>query len=255
MSDPFSMTGSAVGVISLGISVCGGLLDYYRLWKGIDDDATRICEYIDDLNGTLEVLQAIIQRDDFRGESRRLVDERVVSCAAAARELDNVWKKFRDVPNSPKAKYRISNYFKRSCYPFQEPTLSKIRANASELRDNLSLAVGILNTEITADNRHTLTELRSSLGQASQDTARISQRLDDCSRDIQRVDDNVSTIGTGLQLTELSIQNRLERLPSDTAVALRNDLLLASDRIQTQISTLLDQSARQQQDQFKAMVS
>jgi archaellum component FlaC len=184
-----------------------------------------------------------------------LVGERVVSCAAAIRELDDIWKKFKDVPNTPKARSRVSSYFKRACYPFQEQTLSKIQGRTSELRENLNLAVGILNAEIVADNKHTLTELQSGLGRTSQDTATISRRLDDFSQDIQRVNDNVSTVGTGLQLTELSIRNRLDKLPSDTAVVLRNDLLLVSDRINTQISTLLDQSARQQQEQFKAMVS
>jgi hypothetical protein len=255
MSDPFSITGSAVGVISLGISVCGGLLDYYRSWKGIDDDMTRIYKYVDDLNGILEVLQAIIKRDEFCGESRRLAEERVVSCAAGIRELEGVWERFRDVPNSPKAKYRISGYLKKACYPFQEHTLSKIQSNTSELRENLNLVVGLLNAEIAANNKHTLAELQFGLGQTSQDTVTISRRLDDYSRDIQHVNDNVSTFGTGLQLTQISIRNRLDTLPSDTAVALRNDLLVASDRIQTQISTLLDQSARQEREQLKAMVS
>jgi hypothetical protein len=254
MSDPFSITGSAVGVISLGISVCGGLLDYYRSWKGVDDDASRIYKYIDDVNGILEVLQTILQRDEFGGESRRLVEERIVSCADGIRELDGVWKKFKDVPNAPKAKSRISSYFKRACYPFQEQTLSKIQSNASEIRDNLNLAVGILNADIAADNKQSLTLLQSSLTRTSQDIATISLKLNDHPQDGQTINEKISTIGTDLEHMGSSINSRLDGLPNATAVALRRDLESTSDRLQRQISTLINASVREQQDQIMALM-
>ena len=38
MGDPFSVAGSAVGVISLGLAICQSLISYYGSWKAYDDE-------------------------------------------------------------------------------------------------------------------------------------------------------------------------------------------------------------------------
>ena len=48
--------GTAVGVISLGIQVCEGILKYYRDWKGYEDDIQGTYTEIDHLAKTFALL-------------------------------------------------------------------------------------------------------------------------------------------------------------------------------------------------------
>jgi len=52
------VAGTAVGIASLGIQVCQGLLTYYDGWKGYKTDISRTYESIADLNGTFDLLRS-----------------------------------------------------------------------------------------------------------------------------------------------------------------------------------------------------
>jgi hypothetical protein len=45
MGDPFSVAGSAVGVISLGLTVCQGLLTYYGQFKAYDEEIRDVSNH------------------------------------------------------------------------------------------------------------------------------------------------------------------------------------------------------------------
>ncbi|KAJ5731471.1 uncharacterized protein N7483_005979 [Penicillium malachiteum] len=61
MSDPFSVAGSAVGVISLALSICGKIVDYGRAYRGYDEDIHNITAKAKSLNETLEALEEAIK--------------------------------------------------------------------------------------------------------------------------------------------------------------------------------------------------
>ncbi|KAJ5952370.1 uncharacterized protein N7479_010783 [Penicillium vulpinum] len=61
MSDPLSVAGSAVGIISLGLQVCGEIVSYFQDWHGFDEDIQRIYEKADGLRMPLKGLQRIIE--------------------------------------------------------------------------------------------------------------------------------------------------------------------------------------------------
>lgn len=44
--EPLGLSSGAAGLISLGISVCQGLLDYYRSWKYAEDQVAYMYESI-----------------------------------------------------------------------------------------------------------------------------------------------------------------------------------------------------------------
>ena len=56
MSDPFSVAGSAVGVISLGISVCQGLVTYCSQYKSFNDGISNMIRKVQGLNDILAAL-------------------------------------------------------------------------------------------------------------------------------------------------------------------------------------------------------
>ena len=55
------VAGSAVGIISLGIQVCQGLIQYYGSWKDAPKDVTQMCKSVWNLEETLKVLKVTIK--------------------------------------------------------------------------------------------------------------------------------------------------------------------------------------------------
>ena len=56
MTDPLSVAGSVVGVISLGIQVTTSLVNFYNSYKGQESDIIHITEKLD---GLVVILQSV----------------------------------------------------------------------------------------------------------------------------------------------------------------------------------------------------
>ena len=61
---------SAVGIVSLGVQVCQGLLSYYDGWKSFSSDISSTYNSIDDLSRTLALLKALLDNNELDGEKR-----------------------------------------------------------------------------------------------------------------------------------------------------------------------------------------
>ena len=94
MADPASVVGTAVGVISLGIQVCQGLVTYYERWKSFDNDIVRLHDNVDELKTTLENLEHILPK--FRDSNVNIVtdvEKKIVSSFNGIRKLKEVLEK------------------------------------------------------------------------------------------------------------------------------------------------------------------
>jgi hypothetical protein len=83
------VAGTAVGIVSLGIQVCQGLLFYYDAWKSYDSDISSTYNAITDLSRTLTILKTTLQQETDRERVGR-VRTCVSSCEDAILELE-VW--------------------------------------------------------------------------------------------------------------------------------------------------------------------
>lgn len=72
MGDPFSVAGSAVGVISHGLTVCQGLLAYYGPFKAFDEQNHDISTRLRRSKSTLKALQDVLANDSARNSRTRL---------------------------------------------------------------------------------------------------------------------------------------------------------------------------------------
>lgn len=73
------VAGTAVGVASLDIQVCQGLLDYYQAYKSYDQDIQGARKWIVNLQRTLLVLSDLLQssnvkQDVFQNTQAGLLD-------------------------------------------------------------------------------------------------------------------------------------------------------------------------------------
>lgn len=107
MADPFSITGSAVGVISLGLTVFSGLLQYYGDWKDSEKDIAATYTSIEGLTKAFMLIKDTLEGQSFRRDMVAGVTESLSSCSAGVKRLETkVAKIRRATPDKPGEKLR-----------------------------------------------------------------------------------------------------------------------------------------------------
>jgi hypothetical protein len=148
MTDPFSIGGSAVGVVALGLTVCRGLFQYYSACRDSSADLKALVSSLDGLICTLEMFKSTINDQQFDSKARADIAPFIADCGDAVtnleRELDKVKKEPPIAPGS-RLKAKLGNASKALRYPFRESTLKELQGFVGEVRENLSLAANSVN--------------------------------------------------------------------------------------------------------------
>ena len=176
MGDAFGVAGSAVGVISLGIQVCQGLLAYYDSWKGCHQDIENTSKSIASLTETLQLVSRVVKNKKGQGDPvEQQISSIVVRCRTGIEALSKELERFEKYPESADIRSKIKSHMRRLYYPFKESTLAKLRDSVQDVRDELVPALGVLQVEqlsgLEQEARNTTISL------ASMQKGRFSPRL------------------------------------------------------------------------------
>ena len=136
--------GSAVGIASLGIQVCQGLLSYYDGWKDYESDISHAHESVSDLSRTLILLKTSLCDDHLDVERKQQVKRSIQSCEGALTKLSEKTKKLRKYGQPAGLQQKAWAEVQRLWYPFRASTLAKLRELVNDIRDRLQLAVQAL---------------------------------------------------------------------------------------------------------------
>ncbi|KAH7052409.1 hypothetical protein B0J12DRAFT_699061 [Macrophomina phaseolina] len=183
MADPFSVAGSAVGVVSLGLAVCQGLVTYYTAYKGQDDEVDRMVERTSCLTDLLERLQPCLE--DHRAPHTVAVDgvERcVIACYGSIKKLEKVLLQCKKATASDGFRERVRTMGRKALFPFRRETLHELKQAVSECQDNLNTAISFLSIELHASHSRHLTSLETSVQIVSGTTAVTFERVEDIHR-------------------------------------------------------------------------
>ena len=149
MTDPFSITSSAAGVISLGLTISHGLLEYYESYKSSSSTVTAMHSQMESLASTLALLSKVLDRGyaHLDPEVTRSVEESVDSCREGVGKLEKKLAKIRNASQPEAAgrlRQQLGKHVQKATFPFKESTLVKLREVAMELRNDLGLVLGVL---------------------------------------------------------------------------------------------------------------
>lgn len=148
MAEAFGVAGSAVGVVSLGIHVCQGLLAYYDSWKGCHQDIENTSKSIASLTETLELVSRVVKNKKGQGEPvEQQIYSIVVRCLTGIEGLSKELERFEKYPESADLRSRIKSNMRRLYYPFKESTLAKLRDSVQDVRDDLVPTLAVLQLE------------------------------------------------------------------------------------------------------------
>lgn len=164
MADPFSAAGSVVGVVSLGITVAQGLVNYYGAWKDCGDDVRSTLASLQDLSTTLEILRSQLSQAQRPQNHVLHLEKTIGSCADAIARLDHKLEKIQ--------KHRKLGQFERLRYPFRRGTIGKLQDLIAELRGNLQLLLEVLQVDVASTQTVKLDHVTSTL-------VGLDQKVDD----------------------------------------------------------------------------
>ncbi|KAJ5601798.1 hypothetical protein N7510_011332 [Penicillium lagena] len=165
MADALSIASGVAGLLSLGIQVTQSLVDFYSSYKNRASDLAKITHNLEDLLAVFRSLHDALQgRQPWTNALELLqdIDKATQRCDEIIKELQLECQRFqKDSATGFRGQIQVAG--RRVAYPFRKSTLQKLEEDISEIRENLSLALGVLhlrsNTQIEDGN----TQLKSLL--------------------------------------------------------------------------------------------
>ena len=147
MGDPLSITASAAGIISLGITVCQGLIDYCQAFAGQYRDVRILVQDLQGLERSLTLLRdSLTHRPDLLD----LVQPYIATLRARVDDLQPILGRYGESVTRDNGsrhhsfKEKVGTTTKRTLYPFKKGMISELRDTVRQAQDNLSLALQVV---------------------------------------------------------------------------------------------------------------
>ncbi|KAJ5100674.1 hypothetical protein N7456_006726 [Penicillium angulare] len=137
MSDPFSVASGAVGVISLGLQVCGQIVSYAQAVRGQNDDIQYLATKAEQLRAPLKDLRELIEETkDSSPETANDLKEKTKILRSYVESLEKKVEEAKPVASqSINGKARAG--FKKAVYPFKKDALFEIGACLDGMQETL----------------------------------------------------------------------------------------------------------------------
>lgn len=150
MVEPFSVAGSAVGVISLGLTVSQGFLAYYGPYKLFHEEIETVTTRMEALKRILRIIQTLTTEANRLNcpsvaQSTQIADDTILSSESALQKLQGVLDKY--CASTPPRRFPVAEvnaHVNRLLYPFRRETLMSVIENVSWLQDNLNTSLQML---------------------------------------------------------------------------------------------------------------
>ena len=98
--DHLSIAAGTAGLLSTGITICNGLLDYYGSWKDAEEDVRRMYSSTEALTRSLILLQLAIQHKTFYPDIVLQVEESIASTQHKLNKLKRKLDKIKIIPQT-----------------------------------------------------------------------------------------------------------------------------------------------------------
>lgn len=181
MVDPLSLSGTVVGMISLGIQVTQTLFDFYTAAKNQYSDIAHTTQNLERLLGNLESLRHQADSRTFRADEQELlgnIESSVRRCEECIRELENEADKFKPKSTDGFQAIAIATT-RRVAYPFRQSPLQKLDEDIDEIVGHLILALQLLQQKDIGYIQDDIEDVKAllSLVRASQISSEIREWL------------------------------------------------------------------------------
>jgi hypothetical protein len=169
--------GSAVGIASLGIQICQGLVSYYHDWRSYHGDISAACDKVSSLERTFALLKEILDQASLNAEQTTQVRNSLLSCKDSIRGLEKRSAKLQASGEPTSFRERAAAVTKRTLYPFKASTLAKVSEAVNDVLDQLALAVQTLQLGLSSSSHSQLINVAHQVDEVTAQLSSLKQDL------------------------------------------------------------------------------
>jgi ankyrin repeat domain-containing protein 50 len=161
MGDPLGVAAGVAGLISLGIQISKGMVEFYISSTNKGETIAKTTDRLKNLLSTLENLDKALQGRQFRSDEvdqLTNVENSIESCRDVIEELQIELQKFKS-PSGGGIQTAAKIAGRKLAYPFKESTLRKVDEDISEIRSNLLAALSVLQLKRGDDLQNDIADL------------------------------------------------------------------------------------------------
>ncbi|KAL8795431.1 MAG: hypothetical protein Q9195_002020 [Heterodermia aff. obscurata] len=204
-----AVASSAAGLVSLGIEVCKGLLTYYQSWRAAESDVAGMYSSIETLAKTLILLDSVIKNGVFDQQIVKNVEKSILATATGLTSLKKKLDKIKISHQEDKWTEKTKGSFRRAIYPLKQSVLVKLKELAIELRDDLALALSVLQIDASASTLDRLDLLSDRVVDISNDINVLKEGVDYIAIDVKDLRDTTFNTSDGVK-NLLFVQSTVE---------------------------------------------
>lgn len=152
-----------MGVASLGIQVCKGLLIFYQDWKDCPEDVKEARDSISSLTETFILIEKSMRNPALEEDVVHRVESCLLSCNEGVKKLQKKLGKMQiEAPQGSREKAKASAL--RLAYPFRKSVVEKLKETVQDLWQHLTLAVQVLHLDLGISTQAGLEQIQENLG-------------------------------------------------------------------------------------------
>lgn len=144
MAEALGIASGVAGIVSFGIELCQGLLEYYHSWKDAETEVLTTVNSIQDLTKVLLLVKSTLDNQDLKPEIIVKIHESIALCEGGIANLNKKLQKIQVFSLCDTVSERLLSQARRALYPFKKSTLIKLQEIVGDLQDRLHLTLTIL---------------------------------------------------------------------------------------------------------------
>ncbi|EMD86130.1 hypothetical protein COCHEDRAFT_1173968, partial [Bipolaris maydis C5] len=213
MADPFSVAGTAVGIISLGLQTCQILYKYCSDFKSFPRDVEATQRQIRGLEGILQGLHEVkeqLEIDNHTPSSQ--LHMALKDCKETLHELMRMVEKRNPASKSEGVQTQLRAVKERVLWPYRKEDLKEVQSSLTRFQENLALALQCAGLDGTLRR---LRDLHSEFIIQQQQAIRVEQALNQNTEVLQMIRRDVASQGPDLSKIYNEIMSLRAQLSED----------------------------------------
>ncbi|KAK2758044.1 hypothetical protein FQN54_004450 [Arachnomyces sp. PD_36] len=207
------LAGLAVGVVSLGIQVSGGITEYVDALNCRHQDLSSLIQKNDSLRKTLQIVEKSLSRlHHEHQDAGSAVRESLNSCKNELTTLKRLVDSFTYDSSTTSRKTKIKNTGKKLLYPFNRPQLDKLEARLGYANSALQLALEALGLSVSQLSTEKLTTLEATSRNISTDVLDVQSKISALNTPLKDIHSTLSGFETRFGDYENQIQQLVQQL-------------------------------------------
>jgi hypothetical protein len=163
MAESLAVASGIAGLLSLGIQVTQSLVNFYTAYKDQDTDLAKVAQNLDSLQSIFRALDTAVKERRSQADTQDLfreVEKAVQKCEDIIIELQSECEKLqKDTAAGSKGRVKVAG--RRAAYPFRKSTLQKLEEDISDIRENVSFALDVLQLNSQTHIQDSISEVKS----------------------------------------------------------------------------------------------